>query len=110
MGALWRRCLLGFEIRKRLPSGLQSLFGVPLRSSDVPVEEDTVDLEHAVVWLVWSRQILPLLQRDGRFKAFGFRTEVDGGLIVTIHANDPRATQNASANVAPHVACIGGNS
>jgi hypothetical protein len=72
ISTLWHRFLLSCEIRKRFPSSIQSVLGVLLRSSGVSAEEDTVDLEHAMVWRVWRRQILPLLKRDGRFETFGF--------------------------------------
>lgn len=83
-----------FKIRKGFP---QSFLGGSLRSSGVPIEEETVDLEHAVVQTVWHSQILPDFH-DCRFETFEFRTEVDSGLGVAVHAKDPRATQNASAD------------
>jgi len=107
--ALWRRFLLCFEIRKRLPGSLQSVLGVLLRSSRVSIKDDTVDLEHAVVRLVGGSQILPLLQGDGGFETVGFRTEVDGGLVVTVHAKDSRSAQTAIANIA-HDGAVSGES
>ena len=91
MTTLWHRFLLRLEIRKRLPSGLQCILSVPLRSCRVSVEENTVDLEHAMVRRVWTFQILPLLERGGSAETFSFRTEIDGSLIVTVHTEDPRA-------------------
>lgn len=70
MDALWHRLLLRHEIRKYHPSGLQSLLGVLLRSPGVSIEEDAVNLEHAMVRIVRSGQTLPLLQRDGGFETF----------------------------------------
>jgi len=100
MNALWHRLLLRFEIRQHPPSNLQSILCVLFRSSGVSIEQDTVDLEHAVVWCVWGGQILPLLEGGARRKTLGFRTDVDGGLVVTVHTKDSRAAQNTSANVA----------
>ena len=53
-----------------------------------------------MVWRMRSFQILPVLERGGSVEAFGFRTEVDGGLVVTVHTKDSSAAQSASANVA----------
>jgi len=88
MSARWHRPPLRFEIRKRRPSSLQSVLGVLLHPSDVSIEEDTVDLEHAMVRRMWRSHIPVLPERDGRIYAFGFRTEVDGRLVETVHTKD----------------------
>ena len=107
MCARWHRLPLRFEVRKGIPGGLQSVFSLLLRRPGVSAEEDMVDFEHTVIRRVWSGQILPLLECDGRIEAFWFRTEVDGGLVVTFHAKDSRAAQSASASVASDGAVSG---
>ena len=66
MSARWHLPSLRFEIRKLRPSNFQSTLGVPLRPSDVSIEEDMVDLEHAMVRRVRHSQIIVLPGRDGR--------------------------------------------
>ena len=90
MSTRWHLPSLGFEIRKRRPSSFQSALGVLLHSPDVSIEDDTVDLEHAMVRRVRRDQITVLPRRDGRIQTFRFRAEVDGGLVKTVHAKDSR--------------------
>src|SRR6201992_2306888 len=99
MNTLWHRLLPRSEIREHLSGAVQSRFCTPLRSSKVSAMKDTVDLEQAMVWCVWSDQVFPLLQRDGGLETFDLRAEVDGGIAVTVHADDSRAAQTAATDI-----------